>query len=273
MPAVLSRYVSPALPAAASSTEAAKGSFNSNEQSLAELADIKAPLATADMDGSAPLVYNYVPDADALPEDREDLDLVALPGADQQTANADSERTGQNASVSESIATNFDTTLTQSGKEIAEEMTHRTRCKLQKDWKRIRRWAKKNELQEADLAALWSRAEEEICAKQSNKLRYAAKPRDKAGDRALLVPRKRSSVALLQKPADDPAVNKGVKKGVQAGLAVAEADLKQVPLGSDSNGGSLGAPEPRTTLHKALVIKRREKRFKKDGNEIDDIFG
>ena len=99
------------------------------------------------------------------------------------------------------------------------------------------------------------------------------KPRDKAGDRALLVPRKRSSVALLQKPADDPAVNKGVKKGVQAGLAVAEADLKQVPLGSDSNGGSLGAPEPRTTLHKALVIKRREKRFKKDGNEIDDIFG
>ena len=148
MPAVLSRYVSPALPAAASSTEAAKGSFNSNEQSLAELADIKAPLATADMDGSAPLVYNYVPDADALPEDREDLDLVALPGADQQTANADSERTGQNASVSESIATNFDTTLTQSGKEIAEEMTHRTRCKLQKDWKRIRRWAKKNELQE-----------------------------------------------------------------------------------------------------------------------------
>ncbi|GAA5965056.1 hypothetical protein JCM8115_006646, partial [Rhodotorula mucilaginosa] len=171
MPAVLSRPVSPALPAAASSTEAAKGSFNSNEQSLAELADIKAPLATADMDGSAPLVYDYVPDADALPEDREDLDLVALPGADQQTANADSERTGQNASVSESIATNFDTTLTRSGKEIAEEMTHRTRCKLQKDWKRIRRWAKKNELQEADLAALWSRAEEEICAKQSNKLR------------------------------------------------------------------------------------------------------
>lgn len=148
MPAVLSRPVSPALPAAAGSTEAAEVGFNSNEQSLAELDDTKAPLATADMDGSAPLVYDYVPDADALPEDREDLDLVALPAADQQAADADSERTGQTASVSQATVIDFDATPTRSGNEIAEEMTRKTRRKLQKDWKRIRRWAKKNELQE-----------------------------------------------------------------------------------------------------------------------------
>lgn len=94
------------------------------------------------------------------------------------------------------------------------------------------------------------------------------KKREEAGDHALLVPRKRSPVGLSENSKEGPAV----KKRVRAGLADVE-DLKQIPPGSASHGGASEAPEPRTTSDKALGVKKKKKKVKKDGDEIDDIFG
>ena len=94
------------------------------------------------------------------------------------------------------------------------------------------------------------------------------KKREEASDPALVIPRKRSSIGVSENHQDGLAV----KKRVRAGLADVE-DLKQIPPGSASHGGSSEAPEPRTTSDKALGVKKKKKKVKKDGDEIDDIFG
>lgn len=93
------------------------------------------------------------------------------------------------------------------------------------------------------------------------------KKREEAGDRSLVIPRKRSSAGSSENPRDSPAF----KKRVRAGLA--EAGSKQIPLGSAFPGGSSKAPEPRTTSDSAPVVKNKKKKVKIDGDEIDDIFG
>ncbi|TKA55149.1 hypothetical protein B0A53_02119 [Rhodotorula sp. CCFEE 5036] len=96
------------------------------------------------------------------------------------------------------------------------------------------------------------------------------KKSEEVGDPALVVPRKRSSTGSSEKPRDGPAVKKRVRADLAAG------DVKQIPPGSAFPGGSLEAPEPRTTSDKAPVVKKKKKKkkkVKKDGDEIDDIFG
>ncbi|TKA55155.1 hypothetical protein B0A53_02125 [Rhodotorula sp. CCFEE 5036] len=82
-------------------------------------------------------------------------------------------------------------------------------------------------------------------------------------DQMLVIPR---SVTLLENPAGAPTVKERVRSGLS------NADSKQIPPGSASHTGS-EEPEPRTASDEALVVEKKKKKFKKDGDKIDNIFG